>query len=118
MKIFQIVTLLLTNSSADAKPESNAMTKVLNDMSEFYGEGSFDQAYIDKLYKCFSHDDDLLMESQENAWAEILQYWKTNGTKKDLLTGHLDTWDDGKLRGTWNVRHTPGYFGSEKMKVY
>ena len=51
------------------------------------------------------------------AWAGILNYWLSNGTKRDTY-GYKDLWDDGRVRGKWHVRHEPGYFGDEKMKVY
>ena len=113
--------LLLTSPTSAAKEERSAtMTKILNDMSKYYGEGEFDKTYRDKLYKCFDKfDDHLLMESQEKAWEGILQYYKTDGTTNDAYN-KPDTWHDGIGPALDLLRKDTAFFGEgeDKYKVW
>ena len=101
------------------------MTKMLDDMEVYFGgpDSRYDRVYLEKLAKCFRAYDDVLLEiSQEHAWSGMLSYWKSNGTSSDSR-GREDHWGECDPKDSWcsqtlYLRHTPGYFGEEEMKIY
>ena len=114
------VLLLTSPTSASKEERSTTMTKILNDMSKYYGEGEFDKTYRDKLYKCFDKfDDHLLMESQEKAWEKILQYHKVGGSYADSY-GKSDRWENGHWAAANLLRKDTAFFGEgeDKYKVW
>ena len=73
----KIIVLLLTTAISAAEMATN-MKKSLDDMASFYVRNStYDDVYFnDNLSTCFEWlDDDILVGSQDNLWAEMDRYW-------------------------------------------
>ena len=64
------------------------MKKMLDDMEVYFnGKGAvYDPVYFKKLNDCMAkYDDTLLVESQNNAWKGMMDYFQSNGTSKDYM---------------------------------
>jgi hypothetical protein len=64
------------------------MKKMLDDMAMYFGkEGDqYDPQYYANLTSCLAKfDDDLLPQSQEDAWTGMINYFKSNGTTHDYM---------------------------------
>ena len=127
MNKFQLALLLGSASATHIKAEDSFMKKMLDDMEVyFHGKGSvYDPVYFDKLNACMAkYDDDILIESQNNAWKGMMAYFQSNGTSSDYM-GQTDHWG-GCTPDTPNTRCDVGnykedtltYFGDEKMIIY
>jgi hypothetical protein len=91
-----VVFIILSTPLVLTKEYLGQMQKMLDEMQQHYdGENAiFDRTYLWKLQTCFSkNDDEVLLESQENAWGKIREYWEMNGVKMDS-SGRSDVWDD------------------------
>jgi hypothetical protein len=92
----------------------------------FNGAGSeFDPVYYKNLTTCFAkYNDTLLMESQDNAWKEMNNYFLSNGTDNDYenRTDHWGQCTDSQTNPRCLVppylEKVSGVFGSDKMLVY
>lgn len=102
------------------------MKKMLDDMADYYEAGAvYDPEYFEELATCMAkYDDELLPVSQDNAWKQMMAYFKSNGTDKDYM-GKSDHWGgcvpgaDGSRcpEGPYS-RSTPEVFGAEKVMIY
>jgi len=103
------------------------MKKMLDDMAVYFGkEGDqYDPEYYANLTSCLGKfDDDLLPQSQEDAWTGMINYFNSNGTQHDYMN-RTDTWG-GCTPDTLNTRcdvgdykeNTLKYFGDDKMIIY
>lgn len=95
---------------------------LLNDMEGYYAPGqNFDPDFLRKLETCFNkYDDNILAESQNNAWKGLMDYWENNG--KETYDGKRDVWDilNPGRDGRWQkyTRREPGVFGNKGMVVH
>ena len=106
-----------------------SLVQFLDDMESHYrGKGQkYDRVFLNELTECFGKwDDDELVKSQNAAWAGIDTYWKSNGVDIDTR-GLEDHWGECSMfypnsncnpDGHEWLRHTPEYFGSEKIKMF
>ena len=117
---------LISLVSATTAADTTNMKKMLDDMADFYKKGDvYDPEYFEELTTCMAkYDDDLLIPSQDNAWKEMLAYFKSNGVDKDYM-GKSDHWGgctpyipDTRCPVGPYQRNTSHPFGVEKMTVY
>lgn len=109
-----------------AANDTTHMKKMLDDMADFYKKGDvYDPEYFKELTTCMAKfDDDLLIPSQDNAWKEMLAYFKSNGVDKDYMN-RTDHWgectpyiNDTRCPVGPYQRNQSSTFGVEKMTVY
>ena len=78
-----------------ASNDTTHMKKMLDDMADFYKKGDvYDPEYFAELTTCMAkYDDDLLIPSQNNAWAQMLDYYKSDGVDRDYMN-RTDHWGE------------------------
>merc|ERR1712166_1308906 len=127
-KINMLKTLccLISIVGATTAADTTNMKKMLDDMADFYKKGdTYDEEYFKELTTCMAkYDDDLLIPSQDNAWKEMLAYFKSNGVDKDYMN-RTDHWggctpyiNDTRCPVGPYQRNVSHPFGVEKMTVY